>query len=95
MNLYVSNLGFAVNSDDLTSLFSPYGQVSSAKVITDRVTGRSRGFAFVEMVSDEEGNKAIKDLEGKVMDGRAISVSVAKPKTERDNSFSGNSGRRW
>jgi RNA recognition motif-containing protein len=92
MNLYVSNLGFSVNNDDLLSLFSQYGQVSSAKVITDKITGRSRGFAFVEM-SDEDGNKAIKDLGGKVIDGRAMSVAVAKPKSE--NSFSGNSGRRW
>ena len=95
MNLYVSNLGFAVNDDDLMKLFSPYGQISGAKVITDKVTGRSRGFGFVEMSSDDDGNKAIKDLAGKVIEGRPISVSVAKPKSDRDNSFSGNRGRSW
>lgn len=94
MNLYVSNLGFHVSDDDLRNLFSAYGQVSSAKVITDRETGRSRGFGFVEMSSDEEGKKAIKELEGKEIEGRAISVSVAKPKTDRNNSFSGGGNRR-
>jgi len=95
MNLYVSNLGFSVNDDDLMNLFSPYGQISAAKVITDRVTGRSRGFGFVEISSDDDGNKAIKDLAGKMIEGRPISVSVAKPKTDRDNSFSGSRGRSW
>jgi RNA recognition motif-containing protein len=96
MNLYVSNLGFHVSDDDLKNLFSPFGSVSSAKVITDRVTGRSRGFGFVEMGSEDEGKKAIKGLEGKEIEGRTISVSVAKPKTDRNNnSFSGNRGSRW
>jgi len=92
MNLYVSNLGFQVNDDDLLNLFTPYGQVTSAKVITDRETGRSRGFGFVEMPSDEEARKAIKELEGKPIDGRALSVSEARPKTDRGNSFSGGRG---
>lgn len=93
MNLYVSNLGFHVNEDDLMNLFSAYGNVTSAKVITDRETGRSRGFAFVEMSSEEEGKKAIQALEGKDVQGRNISVSVAKPKTDRGNSFGGGGGR--
>jgi RNA recognition motif-containing protein len=92
MNLYVSNLGFQVNDDDLKNLFTPYGQVSSAKVIKDRETGRSRGFGFVEMPVDDEAKKAIKELEGKPMDGRALSVSVARPKSDNGNSFSGNRG---
>jgi RNA recognition motif-containing protein len=92
MNLYVSNLGFHVNEDDLMNLFSAYGNVTSAKVITDRETGRSRGFAFVEMSSEEEGKKAIQALEGKDVQGRNISVSVAKPKTDRGNSFGGGGG---
>jgi RNA recognition motif-containing protein len=92
MNLYVSNLGFHVNDDDLINLFSAYGTVTSAKVITDRETGRSRGFAFVEMASEEEGKKAIQGLEGKDVEGRNISVSVARPKTDRGNSFGGGGG---
>lgn len=92
MNLYVSNLGFHVNDDDLINLFSPYGTVTSAKVITDRETGRSRGFAFVEMASEDEGKKAIQGLEGKDVEGRNISVSVARPKTDRGNSFGGGGG---
>jgi RNA recognition motif-containing protein len=82
MNLYVSNLGFHVSDDDLRNLFSAYGTVTSAKVITDRETGKSRGFGFVEMPVDEEGKKAIAGLEGKEVEGRSISVSVARPKTE-------------
>jgi RNA recognition motif-containing protein len=92
MNLYVSNLGFHVNDDDLINLFSAYGTVTSAKVITDRETGRSRGFAFVEMASEDEGKKAIQGLEGKDVEGRNISVSVARPKTDRGNSFGGGGG---
>jgi RNA recognition motif-containing protein len=93
MNLYVSNLGFHVSDEDLRNLFTAYGNVTSAKVITDRETGRSRGFGFVDMPVDEEGKKAIKGLEGKEIEGRMISVSVARPKTDRGNSFSGNRGR--
>lgn len=98
MNLYVSNLGFHVSDEDLRNLFAEYGNVDSAKVITDRETGRSRGFGFVEMSSDEAGNKAIKELEGKDIEGRRISVSLAKPKTDnRNNKFSGGgrSNSRW
>lgn len=82
MNLYVSNLGFNVTDNDLRKLFEGYGQVSSAKIITDRESGRSRGFGFVEMESEKDGNQAISKLNGKEMDGRALSVSVAK---EREN----------
>jgi RNA recognition motif-containing protein len=97
MNLYVSNLGFHVDDEELKNLFAAYGSVTSAKVIKDRETGRSRGFGFVEMPVDEEGKKAIKELEGKDVEGRSISVSVAKPKPDR-NSFSGGGNRdrgRW
>ena len=96
MNLYVSNLGFHVSDEDLTNLFAAYGNVSSAKVITDRETGRSRGFAFVEMSSEDEGKKAIQGLDGKDLEGRNISVTVARPKTDRGGggggSFSGGRG---
>jgi RNA recognition motif-containing protein len=94
MNLYVSNLGFQVNDDDLMKLFAQYGQVSSAKVILDRETGRSRGFGFVEMASDEEARKAIKELEGKPVEGRSLSVSEARPKSDNRNSFGGGGGGR-
>jgi len=93
MNLYVSNLGFQVNDDDLMNLFTPYGQVSSAKVIMDRESGRSRGFGFVEMPVDAEAQKAIKELSGKPVEGRSLSVSEARPKSDNRNSFSGGGGR--
>jgi len=78
--MYVSNLSFQTTEEDLNKLFSQFGSVSSAKIINDRDTGRSRGFAFVEMDSDEEANKAIAGLNNKEVGGRAMSVSVAKPK---------------
>lgn len=90
MNLYVSNLGFHVSEDDLRKLFEPFGQVSSAKVIKDRETGRSRGFGFVEMSSDSEGQQAMSKLNNKELEGRAISVTVAREKT-----MGTGNGKRW
>ena len=89
MNMYVSNLSFHTADDDLRKLFEEFGAVSSAKVITDRETGRSRGFGFVEMGSDEESNAAIKDLNNKDIEGRAMSVTVAREKTTRSDN------KRW
>lgn len=87
MNLYVSNLSFHTMDNDLKQMFEQFGAVSSAKVIIDRTTGRSRGFGFVEMDNTEEGNAAIKGLNNKEVEGRAMSVSVAREKTpRRDNS---------
>lgn len=83
MNMYVSNLSFHTNDEDLKTLFSKFGVVTSAKVITDRETGRSRGFGFVEMTSDEESQKAIAGLNSKEIEGRSMSVSVAKEKPAR------------
>lgn len=83
MNMYVSNLSFHTSDDDLKKLFEQYGAVSSAKVIADRETGRSRGFGFVEMGSDDEAKEAIKGLNNKEVEGRAMSVSVAKEKPSR------------
>jgi len=80
MNMYVSNLGFHTNDDDLRKLFESYGQVSSAKVIMDKGTGQSRGFGFVEMNSETESKQAMDNLNGKEMEGRRISVSIAKEK---------------
>ena len=89
MNIYVSNLSFNTNDAELNELFSKFGAVSSAKVITDRESGRSRGFGFVEMSSDAEANAAIAGLDRKEIEGRALSVSVAKEKTDRSNN------RKW
>ena len=96
MNIYVSNLGFSVQDEDLREYFEEYGAVTSAKVITDKFTRRSRGFGFVEMPDDTAAQKAIKELDGAVVEGRSISVNVARPREERSNtkkSFSNNN--RW
>lgn len=94
MNIYISNLSFQITDDDLKDLFAEYGEVSSAKVITDKFTGDSRGFGFVEMPQDDQAKKAIEELDKSTWDGRNIAVSVARPKEERSNnrSFSGNNG---
>jgi len=82
MNIFVSNLGFHVESEDLKSFFAEFGEVSSAKVIMDRETNRSRGFGFVEMMDDAAGNEAINKLNGYVVEGRAMVVNVARPKEQ-------------
>jgi RNA recognition motif-containing protein len=87
--MYVSNLSFHAVDEDLKKLFEQYGTVSSAKIITDRETGRSRGFGFVEMESDAEANEAMKGLNNKVIQGRAMSVTVAREKTPRNDT------KRW
>lgn len=89
MNMYVSNLSFNTNDEVLRELFAAFGTVSSAKVITDRLSGQSRGFGFVEMDSDTEANAAIKGLDNKEIEGRAMSVSVAREKTPRSDN------KRW
>jgi RNA recognition motif-containing protein len=92
MNIFVANLSFGVNSEDLKQLFDEYGEVTSANVITDKFSGRSRGFGFVDMKNDEEATKAIEGLNQAEFDGKVISVSVAKPRTERRDNPGG--GRR-
>ncbi len=91
MNIYVSNLSFNVQDEDLKGFFEEYGEVSSAKVITDKFTGRSRGFGFVEMSDDAAAQKAIQELDGATVEGRAIKVSEAKPREQRP-STGGNGG---
>lgn len=86
MNIYVSNLSFNVNDDDLRGFFESYGEVTSAKVINDKFTGKSRGFGFVEMSDDAAAKKAISELDGGMVEGRAIKVTEAKPREERSNS---------
>lgn len=93
MNIYVSNLSFNVVDEDLKAFFEEYGEVSSARVITDKYTGRSRGFGFVEMPNDEEAKKAITELDKGVVEGRAITVTEAKPREERSSNSNGG-GRR-
>ena len=83
MNIYVSNLSFNVQDEDLREFFAPYGEVASAKIINDRETGRSRGFGFVEMSDDAASKKAIAELDGATVEGRAIKVVEAKPKEDR------------
>jgi RNA recognition motif-containing protein len=90
MNIYVSNLSFDVQDEDLKDFFTPYGEVTSAKVITDRETGRSRGFGFVEMTDEAASKKAIAELDGATVENRTISVSVAKPKEDRPSRGGGN-----
>ena len=95
MNIYVSNLSFAVQDEDLREFFAEYGEVSSAKVIMDKYTNRSKGFGFVEMSDDAAAQKAIAELDGGMVDGRAIKVMVAKPKEERTNNRPSYSNNRW
>ena len=83
MNIYISNLSFKVEDSDLKQLFEEYGEVSSAKVISDRYTGRSRGFGFVEMPDNEAAQKAISELHQAEYDGKVINVNEARPREER------------
>lgn len=83
MNIYVGNLDFKVNEDDLQKVFEEYGAVSSAKIIVDKFSGRSKGYGFIEMDNDSEANEAIKDLNGSVMENREIVVNEAKPRKTR------------
>src|SRR5687768_10841474 len=90
--LYVGNLSYNVSSSDLEQLFSQHGTVNSAEVIQDRDTGRSKGFGFVQMGSDEEAQAAITALHGQEHDGRALTVNEAKPREERPRSGGGGYG---
>ncbi|MDR1672762.1 MAG: RNA-binding protein [Bacteroidales bacterium] len=107
MNIYISNLSFKVEDGDLRQLFEEYGEVTSAKVITDKFTGRSRGFGFVEMPDNEASLKAISELNQAEYDGKVLTVNEARPKEDRpknnNRGFRNNNGggygdrqnRRW
>jgi len=90
--LYVGNLGYSVSSSDLEKLFSTFGTVSSAQVIEDRESGRSKGFGFVEMGSDQEAQAAIQGLNGQDNDGRPLTVNEAKPREDRGGGGRGGRG---
>ncbi len=92
MNIYVSNLSFNVQDDDLRGFFEEYGEVTSARVIMDKMTQRSRGFGFVEMADDAAAQKAIAELDGASVEGRNIRVTVAKPREERTGGGGGDRG---
>ena len=95
-NIYVGNLSFDVSEAQLQESFAAFGTVNKASVVMDRMTGRSRGFGFVEMANDDEGNKAIESLNGSELGGRSVTVNLAKPKVDRDRSGGGGGrDRRW
>src|SRR5436189_4494591 len=82
MNIYVGNLSWGLKDQDLANLFAPFGEVSSAKIVTDKFTQRSKGFGFVEMASDEEAQAAIAQLNGTEVEGRSLVVNESRPKQE-------------
>ncbi|MFZ0254128.1 MAG: RNA-binding protein [Gammaproteobacteria bacterium] len=83
MNIYVGNLPYNLTDDDLRSAFSQFGEVSSVNIITDKFSGQSKGFGFVEMPNNSEADEAIKVLNGSALKGRSIKVNQAKPREER------------
>lgn len=90
-NLFIGSLAYSTTEESLKSFFEQVGEVSSARVVTDRDSGRSKGFGFVEYVNEEDNQKAIDQLNGKELDGRAITVDVARPKEDRPRrNFGGN-----
>jgi cold-inducible RNA-binding protein len=91
-NLFIGSLAYATNDDGLKAHFEQIGPVSSARVITDRETGRSKGFGFVEYENDADNQKAVDQLNGKELDGRTINVSLARPKEDRPSNGGGNNG---
>ena len=91
--LYVGNLSYSVNDAKLGEIFAPYGNVVSSRVVTDQVSGRSKGFGFVEFENDEAADAAISNLNGKEVDGRSLKVDRAKPPQKREGGFGGGRGR--
>ncbi len=101
-NIFVGNLSFGTTEDSIRSLFAPYGAVERVNIVTDRDTGQARGFAFVEMSVDSEGDSAINGLSGASLDGRSLTVNEARPKSERGSgggyrrgAGGGGRGNRW
>ncbi len=92
--LYVGNLAYSVRDDSLMQAFAPFGTVTSAKVMMDRETGRSKGFGFVEMGSDAEAQAAINGMNGQAIDGRVVVVNEARPREDRPGGYGGGGGSR-
>ncbi len=99
MNIYVGNLPYGIDRDQLADIFSPFGEVSAARIVNDRETGRSKGFGFVEMPNSEEANRAIAELNGSEIGGRKAVINEARPREERPrrdfDRRGGNGGSRW
>jgi len=96
-NIFVGNLSFGATEDTVRAMFEAYGKVERVSIVTDRETGRARGFGFVEMSANAEADRAIAELNGRELDGRALNINEARPKAER-SSFGGGRGRqnnRW
>ncbi len=95
IKLYVGNLPFSASEQELEGLFEAHGEVSSVKIVTDRETGRSRGFGFVEFANREDGEAAMNALNGEPMNGRPLTVNEARPQQNRSRSYSGGGGGGW
>jgi cold-inducible RNA-binding protein len=93
-NIFVGNLSFGATEDAVRSLFEAYGTIDRVSIVTDRDTGQARGFGFVEMANDAEGDRAISELNGRDLDGRAINVNEARPKADRGSGGGGGGQRR-
>ena len=87
MNIYVGNLSYGIDEDELTKIFEEFGEVESAKIITDKYSGRSKGFAFVEMENAADAQKAIDALDGKELENRNITVNIAREKRENNRRY--------
>jgi cold-inducible RNA-binding protein len=94
-NIFVGNLSFEATEDAVRSMFEQFGAVERVSIVTDRDTGRAKGFGFVEMTGDAEAGKAISSLNGKELDGRNLTVNEARPKTDRGGGDRGGSRPRW
>ncbi len=92
-NIFVGNLSFGVTEDSIRAMFEAYGTVDRVSVVKDRDTGQARGFGFVEMSNDAEGNRAISELNGRELDGRALNINEARPKEDRGGGGGGGGGR--
>ncbi len=93
MNIFVGNLQYAINEQDLQGIFEEYGEVASSKIITDRMSGRSKGFGFIEMADEEAAKKAIEELNGAELEGRTMVVNEAKPRENNNNNRGGGYNR--
>jgi len=94
-NIFVGNLSFTATEDGVRSMFEAYGTVDRVSIVTDRDTGQPKGFGFVEMTNDAEAEKAISELNGTELNGRALTINEARPKTERTGGGGGRRNNRW